>query len=119
MATPDGFVAVEAAARVPDAPNVWTDGSHVLDQLTGVSSSGAGFFAHRSENCWSDRSWGHVDSVRANDGVPSCRGFCSVRGPSSLFKELRCGVSLWLCSHLMLCTWELTIWCCSSCWTSA
>ena len=36
-------------------PNVWSDGSLVLDQVTGVSSSGAGFFAHQSdENYWSD-----------------------------------------------------------------
>ena len=41
---PDGFDAVEAASRVLDAPNVWTDGSLVLDQVTGVFSSGAGFF---------------------------------------------------------------------------
>ena len=29
---------------MPDHPNVWTDGSLVLDRITGVSSSGAGFF---------------------------------------------------------------------------
>ena len=29
---------------MPDAPIVWTDGSLVLDQVTGVSSSGAGVF---------------------------------------------------------------------------
>ena len=28
----------------------------VLDQVTGVSSSGAGFFAHQSVNFWNDRS---------------------------------------------------------------
>ena len=32
------------AASVLDHPNVWTDGSLVLDRITGVSSSGAGFF---------------------------------------------------------------------------
>ena len=61
---PDGFDAVEAASRVPDAPDVWTDGSLVLDQVTGISSSGAGFHAHQSENCWSGRRWGHVDWCR-------------------------------------------------------
>ena len=49
---------VEAATLMLDHPNVWTDGSLVLDQVTGVSSSGAGFFAHQSENCWSGRRWG-------------------------------------------------------------
>ena len=33
-----------AASSVPDHPNVWTDGSLVLDQVTGVSSSGAEVF---------------------------------------------------------------------------
>ena len=47
----DGFYAGEVASRT----EVWTDGSLVLDQVTGVSSSGAGFFAHQSENCWSSR----------------------------------------------------------------
>ena len=44
-------------------------------------SSGAGFFAHQSENHWSDRRWGHVDHVRPEDEVQSCGGFCSVPGP--------------------------------------
>ena len=42
---------------------------------------GSGFFAHQSENCWSSRRWGHVDRVRPEGEVPSCRGFCSVPGP--------------------------------------
>ena len=50
--------------RLPDVPNVWTDGSLVLDKVTGVSSSGSGFFAHQSELSWSARRWGHVDHVR-------------------------------------------------------
>ena len=29
---------------MPDHPNVWTDGSLVLDRVTGVSSSASGFF---------------------------------------------------------------------------
>ena len=41
---PDGYDRVEAASLVLDHPNVWSDGSRVLDQVTGVSSSGAGFF---------------------------------------------------------------------------
>ena len=42
----DGFDAVGAASQMPDDPNVWTDASLVLDQVTGVSSSCARFFAH-------------------------------------------------------------------------
>ena len=52
---PEGFDAVETASRMPDAPNVWTDGSLALDQVTGVSSSDAGFCTHQSEHCWGER----------------------------------------------------------------
>ena len=78
---PDDYDRIEAASLVPDQPNVWSDGSLVLDQVTGLSSSGAGFFAHQSVNLWDDRRRGHVDGVRAVGEVPSCRGFCSVPGP--------------------------------------
>ena len=77
----DGFDAVEAASQMPDAPNVWTDGSLVLDQVTGVSSFGAGFYAHQSEDCWGERRWGHVDRVRPDGEVLACRVFCSLPGP--------------------------------------
>ena len=70
-----------AASSLQDHPNVWTDGSLVLDRVTGVSSSGAEFFAHQCEICWSHRRWGHVDGVRADDDVSSCRGFRFVTGP--------------------------------------
>ena len=77
---PDEFDVAEAASLIPDHPDVWTDGSLHLDQVTGVSSSGAGFFAHQSDSCWSHRRWGHVDGIRVDHGVSSCRGFCSVPG---------------------------------------
>ena len=72
---------VEAASLMPDHRNVWTDGNLVLDQVTGISSSGAGFFAYQSENCWSGRRWMHVDQVRSVGDLSSCKGFCSVPGP--------------------------------------
>ena len=77
----DGFDAVGAASQMPGDPHVWTDGSLVLDQATGASSSGARFCAHQSENCWGDRRWGHVDRARPEGEIPSCRSFCSVPGP--------------------------------------
>ena len=103
---PDDFDAVGAASQMPGDPNVWTDGSLVLDQVTGVSSSGAGFFAHQSENCWSGRRWGHVAGVR----LEACRGFCSVRGPlQSVQRGEMWGVILALQSfsavHLGLTIW--------------
>ena len=79
--SPDGFDSVEVASLVPDHPNVWSDGSLVLDQVTGVSSSGAGFFAHQAVNLWDDWRWCHVDLVRPEGDVQSCRGFCSAPGP--------------------------------------
>ena len=88
----DGFDAVEVASRMPDAPEVWTDGSLVLDQVTGVSAAGAGFFAHQSEHCWSARRLGHVDHVHLDHVVQSCRGSLLFLGLCRLFSVLSCGV---------------------------
>ena len=41
---PEEFDCAEAAAQMPDVTEVWTGGSPVLDEVTGVSSSGSGFF---------------------------------------------------------------------------
>ena len=74
----DEFDHPGADSSLPDHPTVWTDGSLVLDRVTGVSGSGSGFFAHRSEHCWSGRRWCHVDGISIDPDVPSCRGFwCS------------------------------------------
>ena len=78
---PDGFDHDIAASSLSDHPDVWTDGSLVLDHLTGVSASGAGFFANHSEHFWRDRRWGHVDGVHIDLGLACCRGFSSVPGP--------------------------------------
>ena len=96
--TPSGdFDHDSAASSLPDHPTVWTDGSLVLDPVTGVSSSSSGFFAHQSENCWSGRRWGHVDGFRVDHDVVSCRGFCSVPGPlQSVQKTEMWGVILTL-----------------------
>ena len=67
---------------VPDAPNVWTDGSLVQDQVSGASLSGSGFCAHLPSVYWNHRRWGHMDKIRSGVGeVQPCRGFCSVPGP--------------------------------------
>ena len=77
----DEFDHDSAASFLPDHPDVWTDGSLVLDHLTGVSSSGSGFFAHQREHFWRGHRWGHVDHVRLDPDLECCRGFCSVPGP--------------------------------------
>ena len=70
-----------AASSLSDHRDVWTDGSLVLDQLTGVSSSVSRFFAHQPEHFWRHRWWGHVDGVRDDPDLACCKGFCSVPGP--------------------------------------
>ena len=76
-----GFDRVAVSSLVPDHPNVWTDGSLVLDKVAGISSSGAGFFADHAASFWDVRSWGQVDLIHPVGYVPSCRGVCSVPGP--------------------------------------
>ena len=77
---PCEFDGVDTASLLPDHPNVWTDGSLVLDRVTGVSAC-ASFFAHQPVTCWDHRRWGHVDQVRPVGDFQSCRDFCSVPGP--------------------------------------
>ena len=77
----DEFDADEVSARMPDSPEVWSDGSVVLDSVTGVSAAGAGMLAHQSELCWRDRRWCHVDRVQSVGVDHSCRAFVSVPGP--------------------------------------
>ena len=74
----DEFDEAGAASSMPDHPNVWTDGSLALDQVTGVSSSGAGFFARQSEDCWSGVM---LIMFGLMVKVQSCRGFCSWASP--------------------------------------
>ena len=85
---PEWFDAVEIASRMLNVPDVWTDRCLVLDQVTGVPSSGSGFLAHQSERCWRARRWRHVDSVRhdVGDGLV-CKGFCSVPGLFTVCSE--------------------------------
>ena len=71
----------DAAASLTDHPNVWTDGSLVLDRVSGVSSSGSGFFAHQADRFWRGCRWGHVDGIHHDLDRACCRGFSSVLGP--------------------------------------
>ena len=71
---PDEFDASDAVTRVPDNPDVWTDGSLVLDQVSGASSSGSGFYAHLLGQAWGHRRWGHLDdSCPTGRMIDSCR----------------------------------------------
>ena len=42
-------------------PDVWTDGSLVRDEVSGVCCGGAGVFAFTSGSNWFSRSWGHLE----------------------------------------------------------
>ena len=117
---PDEYDQVAVASLVQDHPNVWSDGSLVLDKVTGISSSGAGFFAHQSVSFWDDRRWGQVDLIRPEGNVQSCRGFCSVPGPlQSVQRAEMWGVVLALQSSGAVHLGVGQSWCCSSCWASA
>ena len=85
---PDGFGADEVSAHMPDSPDIWSDGSLVMDSVTGVSAAGAGIFAQYPETCWGyshvhlfvadvvksfdtvDR--GVLDAVLSSLGLPGC-----------------------------------------------
>ena len=79
---PVDFDAEGAARRAAAEPDVWTDGSQVEDKVSGVSSSGSGFFTGRTGHLWADRGWGHLDDHVGRDRANgSCRGYCSVPHP--------------------------------------
>ena len=94
---PDEYDRVQVASLVPDHPNVWSDGSLVLDRVTGVSSSlltslrTAGLVV------------GGVMLILFALRVTFSPVEVSVLflGLFSLLRELRCGVSYWLCKPLV------------------
>ena len=72
-----------AAWRVAAEPDVWTDGSLVEDEVSGASSSGSVFFTHLPGQRWAHRRWYYLDDDIGGDRANrSCRGYCSVPGPS-------------------------------------
>ena len=53
----DHRCAEEVAAKMPDNPNVWSDGSCVTDDLAEVSVAGAVVFSEESCVAWNVRIW--------------------------------------------------------------
>ena len=86
-----------AASDVPEHPDVWTDGSFVVDELSGVGVGGCGVHSLRSGAGWFGRRWRHLELLPpdGNLGVERCVLFDSIRGPLQSVQraELR-GVSL-------------------------
>ena len=70
------------ASHVPQFPNVWTDGSLVADELTGIASAGAGVVAHVSGSCGFHRRWEHLYMLPNDDelSVESCSLYSSLLG---------------------------------------
>ena len=77
----DHFV-VDLAADVSDHPDVWTDGSFALDELTGVGVGGCGVYSLKSGAGWFGRRWRHLELLPpGNLGVERCVLFDSILGP--------------------------------------
>ena len=55
------FPLVRDDAPLADAPDVWSDGSLVLDGFSGVGFAGCGVYAHCSGAAWFGRRWEHLD----------------------------------------------------------
>ena len=71
-----------ASSRVSDHPDVWTDGSFVRNELSGVGVGGCGVYSSQSGVGWFHRRWGHLELLPPDDhGVERCVLFDSVRGP--------------------------------------
>ena len=63
-ATGDWMTGVQAGAPSSN-PDVWTDGSLVRDNFSGICSGGAGLFASCSGAYWFHRSGGHLELLPA------------------------------------------------------
>ena len=77
------FSLAEGDAPLVDAPDVWSDGSLVLDSCSGIGVAGCCVYAHASGAAWFGRMWGHLDLLLPlPDGAgEACRLYCSVPGP--------------------------------------
>ena len=65
------------------APDVWSDGSLVVHEVSGIGVAGCGVYAHASGAAWFGRMWGHLDLLPPlPDGAgEACRLYFSVPGP--------------------------------------
>ena len=77
------FPLIDGDLPLANAPDVWSDGSLVLDGFSGVGFAGCGVYAHGSGAACFGRQWRHLDLLPPlPDGVGvACRLYCSVLGP--------------------------------------
>ena len=64
----DSFLAELAASGVSDYPDVWIDGGHVVDELSGVGVGGCGVYSLRSGAGLFGRRWEHLELLPP-DGI--------------------------------------------------
>ena len=106
----DHFFGDVASSDVSDHPDVWTDGSFVLDEFSGVGVGGRGVYSLKTGAGWFDRRWGHLELLPPSElGVERCVLYDSVRGPLQSVQR----AELWELSLLynapLPFIWELTI----------
>ena len=78
----DRFLDDLAAFDVSDHPDVWTDGSLVLDELSGVVVGRCGVYSLKCGGGCFGRRWRHMEFLPpGNLGVERCVLFDSVHGP--------------------------------------
>ena len=71
---------------------MWTDGSFVLDELSGVGVGGCGVYSLKSGAGWFGRRWGHLELLPPGElGVERCVLFDSIRRPRQSVQR----VELW------------------------
>ena len=80
----DQFLSELADSRTSDDPDVWTDGSYLVDDLSGIGAGGKGVYAHQSGSGWFDRSLGYLDLRPADAGLNMERCTLLVSVPGSL-----------------------------------
>ena len=95
------FVDSVVSSDVSDHPDVWTDGSFVLDELSGIGVGGCGVYSLKSGAGWFGRRWCHLEWLPPGDlGVERCVLFDSIRGPLQSVQraELWCVILAVQCS---------------------
>ena len=60
-----------------DHPNVWSDGSRVMEEVSHFECAGAGVFARVSREAWFRREWGYLDLMRLD--VEDCLEQCGLQ----------------------------------------
>ena len=89
-----------------------TDGSHVVDELSGVGVGGCAVYSLRSGAGWFGRRWGHLELLPPDGdlGLERCVLFDSVHGPQQSVPLPCSALSIWVWITLMLSVMFLVFW---------